>query len=496
MSASASSTTSGGNDTAALAATVTKEDEDEPLFNVLTCTPAQLATHLLRHRFDHQIAPAQDFWNQVQQQWKSTTTAAAADNDNNGPDLGSRLDHIPPLPVSCMVPRCGKVLLHLYEQGVQAVKQADPTTIVWTWTDWTALQEVLLLAKPTDLQQQKKIVTPVALLHGSAPLVTFRNKPYSQMCIMLPSLAKDQVAQPEHEGLTPEVWAFVQQLASLASCPLINVYSSSKTSTQSAFTSFREPGTSSTTAGLPFVACHLGTQDGVLMPLECGLVFGWKYWPRACLHSVAAGRGSGGSSRYIDVQVQYASANNDNEELERLEFTNINRSELPGLNQYIHGVLIPAMQRDANGGNNDNHQEDPEKDDNDSDDDDENVVIVNSDDDETDDEEEEHVVIVNSDDEDDDATPDEAPPSRRRGAKRKASQYAQEMIGKRVAAATSFADVDGDDYDEDEDDDFEQDNDDDEEEDEPSDQDDDKDSVVVEEPPPDDEDTDSEEDEE
>lgn len=57
--------------------------------------------------------------------------------------------------------------------------------------------------------------------------------------------------------------------------------------------------------------------------------------------SIACGRGTGASSRYVDMHVTL-----DDETA--LEFTNISREELSVLNQYIHSVLIPAMQRDGN----------------------------------------------------------------------------------------------------------------------------------------------------
>lgn len=64
---------------------------------------------------------------------------------------------------------------------------------------------------------------------------------------------------------------------------------------------------------------------------------------RSRLASISCGRGSGNASRYVDMSVELDS--ND-----RIEFTNIYREELGGLNDYIHKVLIPAMQVDADGG--------------------------------------------------------------------------------------------------------------------------------------------------
>jgi hypothetical protein len=125
-----------------------------------------------------------------------------------------------------------------------------------------------------------------------------------------------------------------------------------------AFKSYQQPNTSTTTAGMPFVSCYLGVNDGVLYPLEEGLLFYKppRFLPRSDLHSIACGRGGGGgdsSSRYVDMVVKCSGNNDDQEEqLETVEFTNIQREENSVLNSYIHDTLIPAMTRDAKVRNN------------------------------------------------------------------------------------------------------------------------------------------------
>lgn len=64
---------------------------------------------------------------------------------------------------------------------------------------------------------------------------------------------------------------------------------------------------------------------------------------RSKLASISCGRGSGSASRYVDLAVELDSK-------DRIEFTNIYREELGVLNDYIHKVLITAMQADAEGG--------------------------------------------------------------------------------------------------------------------------------------------------
>ena len=114
------------------------------------------------------------------------------------------------------------------------------------------------------------------------------------------------------------------------------------------------------------MTCYHGVNDGVLYPLREGLLFFKppRFIPRNELHSISCGRGGGGggsSSRYVDMNVTLNSSNGSDDDsggsgkksnsnsnsTTTAEFTNIQREENPGLNAYIHNVLIPAMKQDA-----------------------------------------------------------------------------------------------------------------------------------------------------
>jgi len=99
--------------------------------------------------------------------------------------------------------------------------------------------------------------------------------------------------------------------------------------------------------GMPFLRCYSGVNDGVLFPLESGLLFFKppRFFHRNQLNSILAGRGSGGS-RYIDLSTTVDTVD-QNDRASTVEFTNIDRDELNGLNRYIHDVLIKAMGRDV-----------------------------------------------------------------------------------------------------------------------------------------------------
>ena len=386
--------------------------------DMASCSPEELASFLLQDRFTGNAADTKKFLHETLQiVEKGSTTSSPVKALTT--DLGKKLDDIPPLEVSCTVPRSGKVMIQLYEKGLVATKK---DAVVWSASN-DGVDGILQFPKPEDLKQKRKVVSQVLLLHSQTnTLTTFKDKPYQQICLTLPPCSQED----EASASTPaHLWT--RALSQRVLHKSIDRVSMDRP----VFSSFVEPGKSTTTGGLPFVSCYQGTKDGVLFPLRQGLLF-WsppRFWSRQGLHSIAAGRGNGGSSRYVDVQVTLAEDNG-------VEFTNIDRSELAGLNQYIHRVLIPAMHQDAG--------EDPQ-DGNDADDN--NGDQTNN--------------HPQADEEEETTEDDEGPTSgtRRRG-KRKAGQEARQAIRKRV---TSQPNADESDYDEDEDLDFQHDDDDDEE---------------------------------
>ena len=121
---------------------------------------------------------------------------------------------------------------------------------------------------------------------------------------------------------------------------------------------------------MPFVRCYRGVKDGALFPLEEGLLFFRPplFVPRDTLRSISCGRGNGGGSKYVDLVATLErekggedddGRDDDDDTLPTVEFTNIDRMELMGLNKYINKVLIPAMAKDsADDGNGDGNDDD------------------------------------------------------------------------------------------------------------------------------------------
>ena len=89
-----------------------------------------------------------------------------------------------------------------------------------------------------------------------------------------------------------------------------------------------------------FLRCYRGTQEGVIYPLENGVLFvkPLLFIPAEDIAALSAGRGgSAGSTRYVDLTIDCVSG-------PQYEFTNIDRDELPALQLYVKGYL-EALQR-------------------------------------------------------------------------------------------------------------------------------------------------------
>jgi hypothetical protein len=112
-----------------------------------------------------------------------------------------------------------------------------------------------------------------------------------------------------------------------------------------AFRSHSEEGTSTTTAGMPFVSCYHGINDGVIFPLSQGLLFVKPplFVPVDSIRSIAIGSRSSSGGRYVDLNVVTSTHGSDSdgamEEHATIEFTNIHRDEASGLNGYIQSLV-------------------------------------------------------------------------------------------------------------------------------------------------------------
>ena len=112
----------------------------------------------------------------------------------------------------------------------------------------------------------------------------------------------------------------------------------------------------------PFLRCYKGTQEGAIYPLKNGVVFikPVLFLPAEQIASLTAGRGGGsGQTRYVDLQIEMADE-------KQWEFTNIERDELPALQNYVKGYLeirkaAEAERRAQDGGDVENDLDDSDE---------------------------------------------------------------------------------------------------------------------------------------
>ena len=335
-------------------------------------------------------------------------------NDKNKELLGKHLLS-EPIETSFLSPRMGKFSLQLYENGLKATKTNDPTVQLTLLhksaskgdESCAVASHVLLFPKPEDCKaivynrkldedsKPKKVGGSLVVLYLESPVQLPKQKsPTQQLCFALPCDKKLGVPTPpslvDGSSSSDPTQAWGKLLQGSLGGKLAQVLGDKQD-----FQSYQAPNTSTTTAGMPFVSCYLGVNDGVLYPLEEGLLFYKppKFLPRSNLHSIACGRGGGGgdsSSRYVDMVVQ-CSKDNDTE---TVEFTNIQREENTVLNSYIHDVLVPAMTKDASGNK--------KGDDSSTEDSDQVVAEAMAEDDETEDENTEEQDDSDDDDSDED----------------------------------------------------------------------------------------------
>ena len=93
-----------------------------------------------------------------------------------------------------------------------------------------------------------------------------------------------------------------------------------------------------------YLRCYKGIQEGVIYLLKSGIIFAKPllYIGAEEISSISAGRGgSSGATRYIDLIIETIDDH-------KHEFTNIEREDLPALNNYVKGYLEARSKQAAN----------------------------------------------------------------------------------------------------------------------------------------------------
>jgi len=254
---------------------------------------------------------------------KMMNDAANVEEHNHVEECGNALHTSD---ISMMQPRA-KFTCTFCTDGLLCKTNKDERLVV----HYSRVNRLIFFPKPEDCRKTSDVRNMVLVVLKEE--VKFKAKPQLQLCFQLPS---DICPAGNWIEFLCNVLHLDKESVDIVPHPKLPKIDSYK------FTSFAEPNSSTTTAAMPFVHCYHGVHDGVLYPLESGLLFFKppKFLPRSTLHSISCGRGSN-NSKYVDLVCDLDGAS--------CEFTSISRDEVSVLNEYIHGTLIPAMKRDING---------------------------------------------------------------------------------------------------------------------------------------------------
>ena len=277
--------------------------------------------------------------------------------------------------VSATSPRT-KLTLAIHKDGITLTSPKDELIVLQS----DAVKYIIFFPKREDCLLKPKTTKDGGYISipGSLILVileeekvSFRNKTLKQICLQLPQHRSDPIdivdvdagVRPTEAQLTNACSdSFEEKLIRLfaSSLDLKNgvhrVYNPKYQNIKQllphtyAFQSDDGGANKSIMQGqMPYLKCYQGVNDGVIFPMEEGLLF-FKpplFAHRSELHSIAVGRGGG--SRYVDL---HATLDGKDGEKTELEFTNIDREEMQVLNAYIHNTLVKAMTKDAEGNDN------------------------------------------------------------------------------------------------------------------------------------------------
>ena len=265
-----------------------------------SCTPESLAKYLLENRFYSNGAKGVAFLQAAIQAMEKDSKMAASSHDSSPAaaaatdvaDLGAPLLTMP-LETSVLTPRAGKCSIQFYEKGMVATRLKDQTDKLVIPSG--NVSHTVIFAKPEDCQHickgnPKPPSSAHLVLLQLSEEVEFQGKPVSQVSFALsyekkvgptgPKLVESN-SDEEVSGWKDVTAAWRKVLEQSLGSEDDNdsnamVVAQVHPNAPSPFKSHQAPGTSTTTGGLPFVRCYHGVQDGVLYPLEEGLLF-YKY---------------------------------------------------------------------------------------------------------------------------------------------------------------------------------------------------------------------------
>ena len=250
--------------------------------NLLDCEPSALASYLLDNRFEGDAMATASFLLECTSTLpnaeaisaqllvgEAEVTEETVEEDNEkktvvetSSDLGNALTE--KATVSMTTPR-GKFTMTLHEQGIRFANAKNQFLLIPPQT----VERIVMFPKPEDCRKVGKqdVYSGDMVLLCLQNDTNFNDKPLTQVCFQ----------PPKGDSPTASSW-----LDLFCTCLRLNkkrqvaIVQNPKNPTDRSRYSFRshDPGgTSSTTAGMPYVQCYHGVKDGALYPMEEGLLF-------------------------------------------------------------------------------------------------------------------------------------------------------------------------------------------------------------------------------
>jgi hypothetical protein len=254
--------------------------------NLLECEASELAKYLLKHRFKgdaketatfllegtSSLPNAEALSAQLMAEEEVTDNDAKKSSENavaetkalDSADLGGKILSV--VEVSMTTPR-GKHQVTFYEQGLLAEQKTNKTQNQFV-LNREAVKQMVCFPKPEDCRKPfKGHQDMILLVLREAGVEGVKG---NQVCFQLPK------QQPPSNDSTSWLYLLCSSLGLNKKRQVALVQhpgASNRDFGRYSFKSFAEGTTSTTTGGMPFVNCYKGVNDGVLYPLEEGLLF-------------------------------------------------------------------------------------------------------------------------------------------------------------------------------------------------------------------------------
>lgn len=254
--------------------------------DLLDCDALMLSSYLLHHRFEGDAMKTAHFLleatstlpnaEEISAQLMGEQEVEEAEEKNKedvkeaalveaASELGSALTE--QCTVSMTTPR-GKFQMTLYESGIRCVNVKNQVVLISP----QAVERMVMFPKPEDCRSTAKPCGDMVLLclDKKDSSTQFNGKALTQLCLQLP---KESPLKDDTSTSWLQVLCSSLSLNAKTQVAIVQNPKNLKDRSRYAFKSHDEGTTSSTTAGMPYVQCYYGVKDGVLYPMQEGLLF-------------------------------------------------------------------------------------------------------------------------------------------------------------------------------------------------------------------------------